>query len=121
MFYNFPLQQYLSSSSFDSLIDQVGNQVQHEPFPPTSTELNLSHFTSLQEQKNAQDSYEEDSFKFTPSKLKPKPGELIRERIVYQPPDSESIAAAANVATNNRGKRRNRTKFEKNQVNLFHI
>ena len=87
------------------------NTVQHKSISPPNNELDAK-----------QDEKEQDEQEFVDEEpvAKTKSGTRMQANsYLMQPPDSESIAAAAVTASINRSKRRTRIKFEKEQLDIL--
>lgn len=104
--YSFNLQNYLTPNNYEPYLQQL--QQYQQPYQP-------QHQAQQQQQ---QQQIKSKNVKPASTNIVPK----VQAATAYllQPPDAKSIAQAAQVATNNRNRRRTRTKFEAEHVCLLY-
>ena len=124
--YNYQIHQYLSNTTNYEGYQQGVNTELIQPYSVANFDL-INNNTVQQksisppsnEHEAKQDEKEQDEQEFADEEPVAKTKSNTRMQAnsyLMQPPDSESIAAAAVTASINRSKRRTRIKFEKEQV-----
>lgn len=124
--YNYQIQQYLSSASYNGYQQGLNNELV-QPYSVANFDFNSTSSNNFSRSTEDQTQASERNYSKEIQDM-PTPEKSVQEEIsknvtedqsqayFMQPPDSESIAAAAVTARKNRNKRRTRIKFDKEQV-----